>query len=110
MIKSRRQGRWTKATRVQIHRGSLEGSELFALEGETNDKSNLNQDGVEKGEDQGESLSPADAGREGEVRPISGGVEGLFSRVTLAQPAFSQHRALPFHRTLLPLWPATERM
>lgn len=57
MLKSRRQARLTNKSRLAVFRGELEGSELFAVEEEHNKGGNLNSDGVEKGEDQGESRS-----------------------------------------------------
>lgn len=59
MIKSRRQARLTNKTRLAVHRGDLEGAEPVLLDEESGSgKSNLNSDGVEKGEDQGEHPSP----------------------------------------------------
>jgi hypothetical protein len=55
MLKSsRRQARLTNKTRLSVSRGELDGSEVVILEDEYS-KGNLNQDGVEKGEDQGTS-------------------------------------------------------
>lgn len=58
MLKSRRQARLTNKSKLAVYRGELEGSELFSLDSEENGKSNLNSDGVEKGEDQGELSIP----------------------------------------------------
>lgn len=67
MLKSRRQARLTNKTRLGINRGELEGAEPVVLDDE-NSKTNLNQDGVEKGEDQGESaLSIAPNSERGRV-------------------------------------------
>jgi hypothetical protein len=56
MLKSsRRQARLTQKTKLAVSRGELDGAEVVILEDEYS-RGNLNQDGVEKGEDQGTFL------------------------------------------------------
>ncbi|CED83219.1 Polycomb enhancer protein, EPC [Phaffia rhodozyma] len=58
MLKSRRQARLTNKTRLGINRGEIDGAEPVILD-DDNSKTNLNQDGVEKGEDQEHHLQAA---------------------------------------------------
>ncbi|KAL7417881.1 enhancer of polycomb-like-domain-containing protein [Mrakia frigida] len=84
MLKSRRQARLTNKSKLAVYRGELEGSELFSLDSEENGKSNLNSDGVEKGEDQEHHLQAAIS---------AAAIRAASSHVVVASPSSSSNRS-----------------
>jgi hypothetical protein len=100
MIKSRRQARLTNKTRLAVHRGDLEGAEPVLLDDESGSgKSNLNSDGVEKGEDQGEQPLSISRGATAVDGPV--GELGRVEHAAGEQKVFEEGAQGPLSRGLL---------